>query len=350
MTRSINPQMIFAQTGTIVVSSWLQLAFATTVWAADPSVLQGGVNDKEHLEPSVRLTIPTPEVQKPHDLNVKQFSGSAPYAPGTPAPPVPRPVVPARVFSQPITPPFMQGNVNDRFRRTVFVPSVPPPPTKWNYTMTPKNGIMTWTPGYETKNITSLRPAIRATILNVHPALSLKGVNGNLLNTNVSLSTHALSATPLLLGGSRSSVASQMVHAPELKATQLAMPKPKQTWRRTANWNDWYKQIATAVFQEWRQSDTQAGVATVRVKVFRSCDIDCELAAFEPAKDLKRDATREVSFKEAAVRSVDDLNRSPVWQFPDIDPLPKQVIIDLEMKRKVGGAAGCAVTRARNGQ
>jgi hypothetical protein len=126
------------------------------------------------------------------------------------------------------------------------------------------------------------------------------------------------------------------------------LPQPKSAWRRAGNWDEWYKQVAKAVYQEWRQADTEAGVATVRVKVFQSHDIDCEIAEFDPAKDLSRDAKREVSFREAAIRSVDGLNRSQVWEFPDLSPLPKQVVIDLELKRKVGGLAGCAVTRARN--
>jgi hypothetical protein len=207
--------------------------------------------------------------------------------------------------------------------------------------MTPKNGVMTWRAGYEIKNVTSQRTPPRRPILNV------SSLNSHLLNTNASLSNQNLSGRPL--GGTHSAVASRLVTPPELKATAFVLPQAKSAWlHRTKTWDEWYKRVAKAVYDQWQQSDTQAGVATVRVKVYQSHDIDCEIAEFKPAADLKRDGRSEVSFREAAVRSVDGLNRSQVWEFPDLSPLPKEVIIDLELKRKVGGAAGCTVTRARN--
>jgi hypothetical protein len=122
-----------------------------------------------------------------------------------------------------------------------------------------------------------------------------------------------------------------------LAAKQLALPH-----HLPANWNEWYQNVARAIYQVWQQEQVCPGTATVRTTVFAGQEVDSQIFEFKPAADLKRDAPAESFFRDAALKSVNSIDKSAVCLFP-ADQHPKKVVFDIQLTRLVDGPAGCEV-------
>ncbi|MBZ0187720.1 MAG: hypothetical protein K8F91_15855 [Candidatus Obscuribacterales bacterium] len=98
-------------------------------------VLQGGLKNEETLKPHLEVIPGENSVKKPFGAGVTQYSGSAQYKPGQHAPSLPfvSPFRPTRPFS----PQKMRGVI---------------PPIS-SYTLTPRNGIITYGPAFEAQTI-----------------------------------------------------------------------------------------------------------------------------------------------------------------------------------------------------
>jgi hypothetical protein len=132
----------------------------------------------------------------------------------------------------------------------------------------------------------------------------------------------------------------------QLIATQKVLPSlpaPK-------NWDEWYKRVAAATYDRWKQNTAGPGAAIVLIKVFDSRAVDCRVAEFTPATGADRDANSEQRFKEVALQCVSSLSGDPLWQFPAIPPIPRKIAFDMEFKHAVGENAGCSVVHLHSGE
>jgi hypothetical protein len=132
----------------------------------------------------------------------------------------------------------------------------------------------------------------------------------------------------------------------QLMATQKVLPSlpaPK-------NWDEWYKRVAAATYDRWKQNTAGPGAAIVLIKVFDSRTVDCRVTEFTPAAGAERDANNEQRFKEVALHCVSSLSGDPLWQFPPNPPVPKNVAFDMEFKHAVGENAGCSVVHLHSGE
>jgi hypothetical protein len=119
--------------------------------SASATMLKGSVGEKSAINPSLKV-IPT-DGSAGLSAQVHQFAAGMQYAPGRPAP------IPRRV---PIRAAAAAGAGAGPILVTVPpAPKPPPPPPKWNYTATPKNGIMSWQPGL---GIHMVKPLAKPTV------------------------------------------------------------------------------------------------------------------------------------------------------------------------------------------
>lgn len=218
----------------------------------------------------------------------------------------------------------------------IIAPAASRPQPKWNYSITPRNGLMTWDASYAVKSVpVPPRFVVQQTHLQFgwQSAQRLTGAGllpnqdafGRPLNNGTAHAPFAVLPSPL-----------QAVALP-LPGTHAPPPyKPR-------DWNEWYQHVARAIYGGWARSSVGAASATVRVSVWPSRDIDCKIVDFAPAKDLARDAAAETRFRDTALAAVNALDGSEVWQFPDSVRPPKCIVFDMEFKREVGGDVGCKV-------
>jgi len=126
--------------------------------------------------------------------------------------------------------------------------------------------------------------------------------------------------------------------------TQLmAIQKVLPSMSAPKSWNEWYKRVAEATYDRWKQNTAGPGAAIVLIKVFNSRAVDCRITEFTPAAGAERDADSEQKFKQVALQCVSSLSGDEIWQFPPISPIPKQISFDMEFKHAVGENAGCSV-------
>jgi hypothetical protein len=332
---SIFPELMFLIVFGLMVSPAVP-ACADTTAAGSPSssdgsgskLLNGSAEDKERMQQSVKLFLdpptrpPAPKFQPtPPPPPLVPLSGSVtgqpplggtvvghpPLSGGTSFIPVPlpRPHFVAPLWGTAVPPPF----------RPPFRPMfVPPAPPRWNYTLTPRNGIMTWSPGYST----AIVPPSHFSSLET---------NLNWSNKNVNASRIGLQQPPAM---------------PQLKAIEMTLPEAKVP--PPANWDEWYERVAHAIYGQWKQQTAVGpGTSTVLITAYRTHDVDCKIEDFTPAADVKRDLNAETRFRDASLRSVSSLSRDPLWEFPVSQKTPKMIVFDMQFKHGVGEAAGCEV-------
>ena len=323
----------------------------------DGKTLKGAVRSEASLNSSLKL-IPDASYNKlpalgaaskptsPTGTKVDQFAGSSHVAGANPA------VVPLHPAAKPAPP-----------------QAVTPPGS--HFTLTPKNGVMSWAPGY----------AVVPISVKVTPVSSLNGVKPKVPGQDVSKVTGALKhqdpkfvtrsgvtaylpdyqvtvSTPKVGLASADSRAKATVttrlfanaHAGKLlssstisqirplKATELLLPEYRSNGENARlTWDKWYQRFATIVYSGWQNADVGPGLANVRVTVTKSRDLSCQITDFTPAPDVVRDIGKETAFREAAVRAVNLVSRFEIPEFPQGSDL-KKITFDVELKRTIDGS------------
>ena len=278
---------------------------------AQPSstLLKSSVKDDEQMHQSVKVLVAPPSSNIPSAMKratIKRVYDGAPMPP----PPVRLETKAAAVGS---------GAIEQRLNG-IFRPAKPTPPPQWDYTMTPKNGVMSWAPGYSVTEMP--RPVIRRA------------------QTSLQFSNTQMRAMMPQLQATMSPI--RVRSTDEMKATQLALPKPKSE-PPARTWEEWYERVAKAIYAQWKQNSVGAGSATVLITAYGSHDVDCRITGFVAADDIKRNAQSEENFKKAALNAVSSLSGDDVWSFPQISTNPKKVSFDMEFKHAVGEKNGCQI-------
>jgi hypothetical protein len=308
-------------------------------------VLSGSANDKAAINPSVRLVPPTPEKHILNSgANVKQFNGQAQSTPGSP-------VYPARIpasayFPQRQTPsyhiftPILPARI---VIERPHVPYTPPAPPKWNYTLTPRNGIMTWSPGYQISHVThsvavNATANVAANVASTNASLSQKGLETRMSTERLSPGTASWTGT-----GIRKLPTQAPPTVAALSATpQLLSEVISAKEKKNISWEDWYKRICKTIYEQWILNAACPGEASVRVTVWSSRDIEAKILSFTPADGLARNAIKETAFREISLRAINSLQKTETLDFP-LSPSRTMVIFDLDMNRSVNGPSGCVV-------
>jgi hypothetical protein len=190
-----------------------------------------------------------------------------------------------------------------------------------------RSGVTCWAPGYEVS--VSTPGLIKNT---------LGGSWSSTVNEPVGLRATEKSLVP-------NKIFTQAVVAPPLEAKALLLPELRVT-AESLTWDDWYKRMAKAIYSGWQAAEVGPGVATVRVTVTKSRNLSCEVVDFTPAADVSRDVATETAFREAAVKSVNLVNKFEIPEFPSLGD-KQEVTFDVQMKRTVSGPLGPVVVPAR---
>ena len=283
------------------------VAAAESTAPPSSTFLKSSVKDEEQMHQSVKVLVAPPTSNIPSAM--KRATIKRVYdGPHLPPPPV---IKSAAAGS---------GAIEERLNG-IFRPAKPTPPPKWDYTLTPKNGVMSWAPGYSTAEIPK-PPVIRR------------------MQTSLQFSNTQMRATMPQLHATMSPIRVRTID--EMKATQLALPKPKGE-PPASNWEEWYERVAKAMYAQWKQNSVGPGSATVLITAYVSHDVDCRITGFVAADDVKRDAQGEENFKKAALNAVSSLSGDDVWAFPPFFRNPKKVTFDMEFKHAVGEKNGCQI-------
>jgi len=339
------------------VTSLLLFAFLSIVLLAPEapgqeksSVLQGGIQDGASLKPHVEVTTGSKPATQLHGTSAIQFSGSM-YPTGHRPVPQYHPLLDAQIGQMHGKIPFIYSHHNGRPPHPLFsqAHTIPPPPAvPYNpnssaISHTPANGLMTYTPGLEIKEIPQPRhvtpdpyhhvPLIRHSPYGVvafspgyqvHvavPRSTREGLGGSWSAQEASASSAAgLNASPLLLKG--------------ISARPVAM-----------SWQQWFRLTAGAIYARWKHAEVGPGTAHVQVTVTVNQDISGIVEDFTPAEGVERDVKAETEFREAALRSVDLISRYEIPRFPQGSDR-KKVVFNVELRRTVTGEAGFDVQRA----
>jgi hypothetical protein len=297
------------------------------------TVLHSSLQDQENMQSSVKLLLapppapkPPPAPVKPLQSSVQQFSGDAVKGE--------HPL--SGVVNQ--APRVLQGGAQNVFKQppqivpTKIVPFFRPAPPvrKWNFTATPRNGTMIWDPNYAVRKV----PVAELQRRNLNLSLDLPG------STNLQLSNPATSIKRLEFS------APQPTPPPppaELKAVQFEIPEAKLP--PPANWDEWYRRVAKAVYEQWKQKAIGPGKSTLTVTVFNTHNVDAKVVEFIPAEGANRDGKAETTFREASIMSITNLDGLPLWEFPVAKTVPKKIAFDMEFDHSVGEPAGVTVVK-----
>jgi hypothetical protein len=275
--------------------------------------------------------------------NVKQFNGQVQSSPGAPVYPAkfpafaPQNQTPRRQIFRPILPARI---VIER----PHVPYTPPAPPKWNYTMTPRNGIMTWSPGYSSTYIAhpiaiNASTSVAANTTATSASLSQKALDARVHAERLSPGTAAWTGTGIrkLSGPAAPPAVAALSATPHL----LNEPSPGEV-KKNISWEDWYKRICKVIYDEWIVDPACPGKATVRVTVWSGREIEPKILNFLPAEGVTRDAAKEKAFREVSLRAINSLQKTEILDFP-VSPSRTKVVFDLDMNRSVNGPSGCVV-------
>ncbi len=339
-----------------------------------PRVLNGSAKDREQVTSSIRLVLPTPEPHlltgaQSHALNgsaqtgstqSRTLNGSASTNPlNSQASAASAPAKPVTVFGAPNVP-----------RRDVYHPILPSritvipertyvkPLTKWNYTMTPKNGIMTWSKDYASTNVTPPPSGVAQTQATMKPLLQQNSVTPSvqqqigivpLNRTQINTAIVQPSVNGAVQPGNKKrdtalAATAKKIMPPQAVALQ-ATPKlltERSNMKRSINWNEWYKRVCQVVYDNWEIDQANPGKSCVRVTVWSGREIEARVLSFTPAEGASRDAKRETAFRETSLRAVNSLEKTPVLDFPLTSNRGK-IIFDLDMTRSIDGPSGIQV-------
>jgi hypothetical protein len=304
--------------------------------------LKGGVDEAARLNPSIKVV---PGAATGHVI--QQFAGKGTYAPGQAAP---VPVIPVKPKT-PVTPPPPPLQQIDESGALVdpvppppppAKPKAPPPPPPKPFTATPSSGTMNWAGA---PNVLVVSPLAR-------PG---KAIPKKIIEPRVVTRTQIDWKTPASNGKSADGaggltaargVAGARARAPgvvPLMATPQLLPgAASAAVAAPANWPEWYKRVSHTIYEQWQRASAGPGTARVRVTVFRSNDVDCQIVDFVPATDVKRDAAAETAFRESAIRSIYALRKCQILGFPYQSRRTK-VCFEMNMQRTVDGPAGCEI-------
>ena len=237
------------------------------------SVLRGSASDQAQMQPSIKVLVAPPEAPKPAHLQSSasqtHLQGSAIVTPPKPAPP----------------PPIQRGGDVEGWGNftppapaaaaaTVVRPPAPPPP-KWNYSITPKNGLMNWDTNYSTKVVpqppSPRVTAIKETLLRYY----LQQKQGQSADHAGLLPFQDMYGRPKF---AVNHLPSQQVLVPsQMQAVALPLPGTKAPVAfKPKNWDDWYKHVAQNIYSAWSRAHVTAGSAIVQVTVWPSHDVDAE--------------------------------------------------------------------------
>ncbi|HEY9681294.1 MAG TPA: hypothetical protein V6C86_06930 [Oculatellaceae cyanobacterium] len=347
------------------------LAQSTNDSASKPTrVLTGGAKDKEEINSSVRLMLPSPQAPKASpqarplsaatqstllnggakstmlngSADTKLVHGTTGTFPLGKGPSQSSGASAAPVLQ--ITPPKHDVVTPVSMGNPVRLTAPPTLPPKWNYTMTPKNGVMTWAPGYTVGTVKE-KPAS-----GVRLQLSQPSVNGTLskkmgfeavaqpiptVEVNAALKSKNVNAA--MLGGD----AKKLPSAPPAMALQATPQLLTEVHSKSIaiNWSDWYRRICRCVYDQWLLDEATPGRALARVTVWPGREIEARVLNFTPAEEV-RDAKRETAFRETALRAINSLEKTSVLDYP-IQSSRQKIVFDLDMARSVSGPSGCQV-------
>jgi hypothetical protein len=359
---------------------------ATSAPAAEstPRILNGSAKEREQVTSSIRLVLPTPEPHlltgaQSHVLNgsaqsgllngsaqSRTLNGGAGTIPfNSQASATPAPVKPVSVFKVPNAPradvyhPVLPSRITVIPERTYTKP-----PAKWNYTLTPKNGIMTWSAGYASSKV-PVQPHVAAPIqAAVKPVLQQTSVSASMQQQiGIVPVVQRTQANPALIQPSVNGVLQPGTKKPEaaLEATAKKIPIPlapplavalqatpklltemHSNVKRSINWDEWYKRVCQVVYDNWEIDQANPGKSCVRVTAWPGREIEARVLSFTPAQGASRDAKRETAFRETALRAVNSLEKTPVLDFP-LRSNRGKIIFDLDMNRAVNGPSGIQV-------
>jgi hypothetical protein len=322
----------FADDTTTPATSGTPTLSGTATSSGKGELLHSSLQDQENMQSSVKLLVappptpkPPPPVTKPFVSNVEQFSGDAQKG-GTPI---------TGIINQ--APRILQGGAQNGFKPPpmivpqrilpFFRPAAPVP--RWNFTATPRNGTMIWDPNYAIKRIPQA-PVRR----NLNLTLSAPNT------TNVQLSSPSTSIRRIDMPDP---TPAPPPPPPALKAVQYEIPEARLP--APANWDEWYRRVAKAVYEQWKQKAIGPGKSTLTVTVYNGHNVDAKVVEFIPAEGANRDGKTESTFREASIMSVTNLDGLPLWEFPVTKPVTKKIAFDMEFDHIVGEPAGVQVIR-----
>lgn len=346
-------------------------------------VLDGSAKDREQVTSSIRLVPPTPEPHlltgaQSHVLNgsvrspllngstqtgiLNGSSGKNPLNSQASATPAPSRSIPS--FSTPSAPradvyhPILPSRITVIPERTYVKP-----PAKWNYTATPKNGIMTWSAGYaSTRVAVPARPAARnpgvtsaleqtsavptmQQNIGIVPAAPRSGVNAALIQPSVKgvvQNTTKKPETALEAKARKIPVPQAPPPAVALQATPKLLTELHSSAKRSVNWDEWYRRVCKVVYENWEIDMANPGRTCVRVTAWPGREIEARILSFTPAEGASRDARRETAFRETAMHAVNSLEKTPVLDFP-LSSNRGKIVFDLDMNRAVNGPSGIQI-------
>lgn len=132
----------------------------------------------------------------------------------------------------------------------------------------------------------------------------------------------------------------------ELRSTaKLLTDSPAHSEPRSANWDQWYNNVCQTVYKQWLLNETGPGEAVLAVTAWPGRYVEGRILAFKTTSDLSINLKQQEIFTEAALRSVNCLNRCAVLDFPD-NSSRSRVSFELAIKRAVGGASGFEVVKS----
>jgi hypothetical protein len=281
--------------GTLAIAESLDQG-PTTSQASEPGkVLTGGAHNSQSLQSSVKLYQPEPALSRPSTARTLPQRMRVIYIPN------------AAVI------PFARVN-NPLVRAATALPRSAPTGTETGQSPTSEtssaaSGFINSAPGHESLTVPYANSVQKTAELAKRPSM-------------IHPEIPQLRSTPQLL-------------------TELLAPKPKQN----LNWDDWYKRVCRVIYDQWLLDDTCAGKTTVHVTVWSSLDLECKIVDFSPAQGAIRDGAKESSFRKAALKAVNCLQRCAVLEFP-VHCVQNKIDFDLDMSRGVYESDGCRVVRS----
>jgi hypothetical protein len=143
--------------------------------------------------------------------------------------------------------------------------------------------------------------------------------------------------------GQLPSIRTYVEAVPPMMATPLLLPGLKSDLSGVnLTWDQWYHRVAKAIYSRWQTTAVGAGQATVRLTVTRDRQLACRVVDFAAAADVPRNVETETVFREAALKSANDVSMFEIPEFPAGSTLDK-VTFDVQMRHTVEGAAGFTV-------
>ncbi len=329
-------------------------------------VLNGTAKDREEVTSSIRLVPPTPvthlltgaqshvQTVQPRMLNGGAQSRTLNGGTGT---------TQLNGGADAGKPPISVFNVPNAAKTDVYHPVLPsritvipqrtytPSPTKWNYSITPKNGVMTWANGYAS---TKVAVPAHAAAMTVRPTTGAAPVRGVLQGADI-VPVQRAGVDPVVSGAVRPGAPAKALEAAQrklptpppaaaLQATPKLLTELHTNEKRSLNWDEWYRRVCKVVYDQWELNQACPGKACVQVTVWSGREIEARVMTFTPVQDASRDLKKETLFRETALRAINSLGKTPVLDFP-ISSNRTKVVFDLDMNRSVNGPTGIQVSK-----